>query len=217
MLDRHHSDLEILRAHRGALNGRIVRLQAERNRLHDAETAETEALKAIGELGRAEVAAVREWASTGSPGPAPKGDAARRAELTRDLVAAEAASAAARGAGAGVDQELADITREAAGLAEQIERAAVVELIELFNGGWSDVQIRAVELRATIARAFAVLHFLRDRADEHRTRGREAEAMAIFRQVERLSTGLALSVEPSAADVFAAATVWERHFEGLLR
>jgi len=217
MLDKTRDPLSALKLRRADLGERTTGLHEQRARLRDAEDVERDARAALDALGRDEVTAVREWASTGAPGTAPKGDPERRAALTRDLVAAQAGAEAARCAGAGVDQELADVSLEAAGLAEQIEMAAVADVVARFGGEWSDVQIRAVELRATIARAFAVLHFLRDRADEHRTRGREAEAMAIFRQVERLSTGLALSVEPSAAEVFAAAAVWERHFADLIR
>ena len=217
MLDTTRNPLTALKLRRAALGEQIAGLHEQRARLREAEDVERDARAALDALGRDEVTVIRAWASSGSPGPAPQGDPERRAALTRDLVVAEAASAAARGAGAGVDRELADASLEAAGLAQQIERAAIVELIELFNGDWAEVQVRAIQLRATIARAFAVLHFLRDRADEHRTQGREVEAMAIFRQVERLSTGLVLSVEPSAADVFAAAAVWERHFADLLR
>ena len=217
MLDTPHSELEILKAHRGALNGSLIRLQAERNRLHDAEAAETEALAAIGDLGRAEVDAIRAWASSGSPGSAPGIDAAKRAELTANLVTAQAGAEAGRGAGADVDQELADASREAVDLAGQIEMAAVADIVARFGGEWSDVQIRAVELRATIARALAVLQFLRDRADEHRTRGREAEAMAIFRQVEPLYSGLSLDFNPTNGEVAGFSAAWEQHFRDLIR
>ncbi len=217
MLDTPHSELEILKAHRGALNGSLIRLQAERNRLHDAEAAETEALAAIGDLGRAEVDAIRAWASSGSPGSAPGIDAAKRAELTANLVTAQAGAEAGRGAGADVDQELADASREAVDLAGQIEMAAVADIVARFGGEWSDVQIRAVELRATIARALAVLQFLRDRADEHRTRGREAEAMAIFRQVEPLYSGLSLDFNPTNGEVSGFSAAWAEHFAELVR
>jgi len=217
MLDRRNSDLESLRAHRGALNGRLVRLQAERTRLRAAEDAETEALAAIGELGRDEVTAVREWASTAVAGPAPKGDPERRAALTRDLVVAEAASAAARGAGAGVDQELADITREAANLAEQIERAAVVEVVDQFQAKWAEIREDAARLRSEIARALAISVALFEQADRHEDHGRADAAMRIRRAVQPLLGAVKIDVGPTNGEVHAFSAAWAEHFAELIR
>jgi len=212
-----HSPIEILRAHRAAVTGRIARLAAERDRLRSAEDTEREAVAALAGLGQQEIDAARTWASGSAPGSAPVVDAAKRAELTANLVTAQAGAEAGRGAGADVDQELADASREAVDLAGQIEMAAVADIVARFGGEWSDVQIRAVELRATIARALAVLQFLRDRADEHRTRGREAEAMAIFRQVEPLYSGLSLDFNPTNGEVHGFSAAWEQHFRDLIR
>jgi len=217
MLDRRHSDLEILRAHRGALNGRLVRLQAERTRLRAAEDAETEALAAIGELGRAEVAAVREWASTAAPGPAPGIDAERRAALTRDLVAAQAGAEAARAAIGDVDQELAAVSREAAGLAEQIEHAAVVEVVDQFQAKWAEIREDAARLRSEIARALAITTTLRDRVDHLDVRGRPEDAQRIRRMLEPLYSGLSLDFNPTNGEVAGFVPAWAEHLADLLR
>ena len=217
MLDHRHSDLEILKAHRGVLNGHLVRLQGERNRLREAETAETEALKAIGDLGRAEVAAIRKWASTGSSDPAPGLDAAMRAELTTNLVAAQAAAEAARAAIGDVDQELAAVSREAAGLARQIEGAAVAELITVFNTELADVQAGAAELRSGIARVMAVTVALFEQADRHEDRGRTEDAQRIRRALQPLLGAVKVDVGPTVAEVHAFKAAHAEHFEGLLR
>lgn len=217
MLDRRRSDLEILKAHRGALNGRLVRLQGERSRLHEAETAETAALAAIGDLGRAEVDAVRAWASSGSPGPAPGIDAARRAELTADLVSAQAAAEAARAAIGDVDQELAAAQTEAVDLAGQIEHAAVAELVDQFQAKWAEIREDAVRLRSEIARALAITATLRDRVDHLDLRGRPDDAQRIRRMLEPLYSGLSLDFNPTVAEVAGFSAAWEQHFEDLLR
>ncbi len=217
MLDKTRSDLENLKARRSALNGTVVRLQAERDRLRKAEDAETEALKAIGELGRAEVAAVREWASTGSPGPAPGVDAARRAELTRDLVAAQAAAEAARAAIGDVDMELAAVSREAAGLAEQIEMAAVAEMIDRFNAELTEVQAGAVELRSAVARTLAISMALFAQADHHEDRGRADAAMRLRRAAQPLLGAVKVDVGPTNGEVAGFSAAWAEHFADLLR
>ncbi len=217
MLDRSHTELEILKAHRGALNGSLIRLQAERTRLHDAETAETEALAAIGELGRAEVDAIRAWASSGSAGPAPGIDAAKRVDLTADLVTAQAAAEAARAAIGDVDQELAAVSREAAGLAEQIEMAAVAEMVTRFGADLAEVKVRAAELRAGIAKLMAISVALFDRADQHEDRGRPEDAQRIRRALQPLLGAVKVDVGPTVAEVHAFKAAHAEHFEGLLR
>lgn len=217
MLDRPHTELEILKAHRGALNGAVVRLQGERARLRAAEDAETAALSAIGELGRAEVAAVRKWASTGSPGPAPGIDAAKRTKLMADLVSAQAAAEAARGAGAGVNAELAAVQTEAAGLAQQIEHGAVVELIDQFQAKWAEIREDAVRLRSEIARALAITATLRDRVDHLDVRGRPDDAQRIRRMLEPLYSGLSLDLNPTNGEVAGFVPAWAEHFAELIR
>jgi len=217
MLDKARNDLETLKARRSALNGTVVRLQGERGRLRKAEDAETEALSAIGELGRAEVDAVRKWATTGAPGPAPGIDATRRAELTANLVAAQAAAEAARGAGAGVDAELASVQTEAAGLAGQIEHGACVELIDQFQAKWAEIRKDAVRLRSEIARALAITTTLRDRVDHLDVRGRPDDAQRIRRMLEPLYSGLSLDFNPTNGEVAGFSAAWADHFAELLR
>jgi len=217
MLDRPHTDLEILKAHRGALNGRLVRLQGERTRLHEAEGVERDARVALDALGRDEVDAIRKWASTGAPGPAPKGDPERRAALTADLVVAEAASAAARGAGAGVDAELATVQTEAAGLAKQIEMAAVAEMIDQFQAKWAEIREDAVRLSSEIARALAITVTLRDRVDHLDVRGRPDDAQRIRRMLEPLYSGLSLDFNPTNGEVAGFSAAWAEHFAALTR
>lgn len=217
MLDRPHTELEILKAHRGALNGRLIRLQAERNRLHEAEAAETKALVAIGELGRDEVAAVREWASSGSPGPAPGIDASRRAELTANLVTAQAAAEAARAAIGDVDLELADVSREAADLAGQIEMAAVAEMIDRFGTEFVEVQAGAAELRSAIARVLAISVALFERADQHEDRGRADAAMRIRRAAQPLLGVVKVDVGPTNGEVAGFSAAWADHLAELVR
>ncbi len=217
MLDKPHTELEILKAHRGALNGSLIRLKGERTRLRAAEDAETAALSAIGALGRAEVDAIRAWASSNSPGPAPNGDPERRAALTHDLVVAQAAAEAARGAGAGVDQELADASLEAAGLAEQIEMAAVAEMIDRFGTELAEVQAGAAELRSAIARVLAITVALFARADQHEDRGRVDAAVRLRRAAQPLLGAVKIDVGPTNGEVHGFSATWAEHFAELLR
>lgn len=217
MLDKARNDLESLKARRSALNGAVVRLQGERDRLRKAEDAETAALAAIGELGRAEVDAIRAWASSGSPGPAPGIDAGKRAELTADLVTAQAAAEAARAATDDVDQELAGASIEAADFAEQIETAAVAEMINRFGTELTEVQVGAVDLRSALARTLAIPTALFARADQHEDRGRADAAMRLRRAAQPLLGVVKVDVGPTNGEVHGFSAAWAEHFEGLLR
>src|ERR1700730_6433333 len=89
-----------LKAQRSELLGRVVQLTAARQQLDAATDGERAAKAAIAELEAAEIAAARKWASTGAVGAAPSGEIGRRTKLVANLSAAQAAAAAARGAGA---------------------------------------------------------------------------------------------------------------------
>ncbi len=217
MLDKTRDPLSALKLRRADLGERTAGLHEQRNRLREAEAAERDARAALDALGRAEVAAAREWASSGAPGSAPGIDAARRAKLTADLVAAQAGAEAARGAGAGVDRELADVSREAAGLAERIEMAAVAELITVFNAELAKVQAGAAELRSALARTLAISMALFARADQHEDRGRADAAMRIRRAVQPLLGAVKIDVGPTVAEVYGFKAAHAEHFADLFR
>ncbi len=212
-----HSDLEIAKAHRSALQGRLVRLNSERDRLTAAETAESTARADLDTLGRQEIEAVRRWAATASSDPAPKPDAARRHELTIAVAATEAQAAAARGAGGAVDVEIGEAQHELADLGASIEALAMAEMVDEFQTEWTAAQDAALALSGVIARCFGCLRALQDRAETLQTHGHTTAAVAIFRRLEVLTSGLAFSVEPSRAAVSAAAPAWTARLAELAR
>lgn len=217
MLDTTRDPLTALKLRRADLGEQIAGLHEQRTRLRDAETAERDAQAALDVLGRAEVDAIRGWASSGSPGPAPNGDPERRAALTRDLVVAQAAAEAARGAIGDVDQEQADVSREAANLAVQIEMAAVAEMVARFGAELAEVQAGAADLRSAIARVLAISVALFEWADHHEDRGRPEDAQRIRRALQPLLGAVKVDVGPTVAEVHAFKAAHAEHFEGLLR
>ncbi len=212
-----HSPLDIARAHRAAVQGRIVKLSAERDRLRTAEGAEREARAALDALGREEVAAARAWASEGAPGNAPAVDGTKRAKLTAALVTAEAASAAARGAGAGIDAELADAQQDVVRTGRQIEAVALDTLSAEFLTRWGAIVERAAGFREEIAGALAALSYLRALAEDRAIHGREGDAVALHRRAEPLSRNLGLDLMPTVGETNAHVPAWAARFADLTR
>src|SRR3984893_10641364 len=101
--------LRALKAQRSALAERIAGLTEARQRLDGAQGNERAGAAALSELDAAEGDAARKWASTGAVGAAPSGEIGRRTKLVANLASAQAAAAAARGACAGLEAELAGL------------------------------------------------------------------------------------------------------------
>jgi len=216
MLDT-HSPLDVLRAHRAAVTGRIARLTSERDRLRRAEDAEREAVAALDELGRQEIATARTWASSGAPGSAPAVDAAERARLTAVVIEAEAASAAARGAGAGVDAEIGEAWRQVADIDRQVEDAALAAVLDRFGPLQQEIAADGVVLRIKIARALGLVEAVRAMAERHEDQGRHERAMAIHRSIQPLYGRIALDLGPTQGEVAAQVAEWTTRLADLAR
>lgn len=100
-----------------ALNVRLERLDRARAAIAPIQ-AEMSALDA------AESAEMATWAETGGDTPPPLGDAAKRGDIARRLVAAKAAVTAADGATLGVHSQAASVAHRAGELGQQVAVAA---------------------------------------------------------------------------------------------
>jgi len=208
MLDTPHSPLDVLRAHRGAITGRIARLTTERDRLRRADDAERDAVAALAELGRQEVAAARTWASSGAAGSAPAVDAAERVRLTIAVAATEAQAAAARGAGADVDAEIGEAWRQVGEIDRQIEDAALAAVLDRFEPLREEIAADGAALRTKIAGALGLVESVRAVAERHEDQGRHERAMAIHRSIQPLYGRIALDLGPTQGEVAAQVAEW---------
>ncbi len=203
-----HSALDVLRAHRAAITGRIARLTSERDRLRSAEDAERDAVAALAELGRQEIAAARAWASGTAPSSTPAVDAAERARLTTAVAHAEAASAAARGAGAGVDVEIGEAWREVGEIDRQVEDAALDAVLSRFGPLQQEIAADGVVLRGKLARALALVEAVRGSAERHEDQGRHERAMTVHRRLQPLYGRLTVDLAPTQREVTAQVAGW---------
>ena len=208
MPDRPHTDLEIAKAHRAALHGRLVALMAERRRLDAAERSESTARADLEQLGRDEVDAVRAWAATASSDPAPQPDAARRHELNIAVAASEAHAAAARSAGAATDRDIAEVNRELAQIHAQIDAAALDLMFAQIDPLWAAIEAHAVELREEMAHALGLIESLRLRAVDLRDHGRADAARALFQRLDPIYRNAGIDPTPTVSEVAAHLPEW---------
>jgi hypothetical protein len=115
--------LERLHADRAGLARELAALNASSARLNETTNAEAAVLREIGAMGSAEIAAMTAWASGGCVGDQPAPDLKVRRSLGEKLAAAQAAATAAKGAGADIDQKIAQLNERLRSIGAQIEQA----------------------------------------------------------------------------------------------
>jgi hypothetical protein len=106
---------------------RVTDALADLNRaaakLRETGAAEASVLAEIDALAAADVLSMKEWASGGCLGEAPRSDQQKRIVLGQKLNAAQAAAAAAKGAGADIDQQIVQLSDRLRSIGDEIERA----------------------------------------------------------------------------------------------
>jgi hypothetical protein len=116
------TDLQGLLSARAKLTEELSSLQVSAARLRETATAEAAVLQEIGELGRAEIAAMTAWAAKGCTGDPPTPDQKQRRALAEKLSAAQAGAVAAKGAGEGIDQKIAETNERIQVIKAQIDQ-----------------------------------------------------------------------------------------------
>jgi hypothetical protein len=127
------TSLERLHHDRAAVARQLANLNTAAGKLRDAATAEAAVLREIGDLGSSEIAAMTAWASGGCAGDPPAPDQKQRRALAEKLAAAQAAAAAAKGAGADIDQKIAQLNDRLRIVSDQIEHA-IFDTMETEHG-----------------------------------------------------------------------------------
>jgi hypothetical protein len=122
------SALEHLRHDRASLARELAALQASSARLKETAASEAAVLAEIGAMGTAEIAAMSKWASDGCTGEMPTPDLKLRRALAEKLATAQAASAAAKGAGADIDHQISEFSDRLRAIGAQIEKAIFDEM-----------------------------------------------------------------------------------------
>ena len=117
------TSLEQLLRDRAGLHEELSGLQASSARLKETTASEAAALGEIAELGKAEIAAMTEWAASGCRGDPPVPDQRRRKVLAEKLATAQTAAAAATAAGQDIDARITEANQRIHAMDAEIERA----------------------------------------------------------------------------------------------
>ncbi len=115
--------LERLHATVPALARELDGLNKSSTRLQETAASEAAVLAEIDAMGAAEIAGMTKWATGGCIGDAPRPDQNKRIMLGQKLNAAQAATAAARGAGADINQKISALNDQLRAIGAQIEQA----------------------------------------------------------------------------------------------
>ncbi len=197
--------LTSLHAEKIELQRQADELAAVITRLKHFEGEETASLATIGEIGRREVAAMVEWASTGGVGDAPAPLSEERAAAAQRLAAARQQIEAGSQASAEIEARRGALQIQMAEIDARID-AAILDVLEnefhaarvKFAGALADVRLLAADV-------FGARGAILSQAEALRMRGQADEATAIYRRVEVLDRQATdLDASPLIGDVNSA-------------
>ena len=197
-----------------ALRDEFQRLAEQRTRLETFGEEESVIFAEIGEIGRREVAEVREWASNpiGEP-PAPHSK--DRAALATKLARAQARADAGKIAIGELDAKQREIHAKQLALEPQIVGEVCDRLEAEYSAGLAllNDQLRAARQQA--AHVGGLFDALRDQGQRLQAAGKIDDARVIFTRLERLEKFNLLSVGPTEAEIARQAVVWRERAAAL--
>jgi hypothetical protein len=209
--------LAALKIERGKLHDEAKRLAGIRSRLNDAETAEREALAAIGELGRSEITAMTEWASAGAAGDPPQPDIEQRSALAKQLAGAQAACTAAKGAAAEIDEQRGAFMQKLSAIDAEIEALAFAILEDDLATALDDLKPVAEQACRLVAKIRAQSLWFGSEGRRLQNVDKMDQAMLFFRRAEVLRSVALPEAAPTIGDVDLAQRDWAERFHALLR
>ena len=183
------------------------RLAEQRARLEAFGEEEAAIFAEIGEIGRREVAEVREWAANpiGEP-PAPHSK--DRAALATKLARAQARADAGKIAVGELDAKQREIHARQLALEPQIVAEICDRLEAEYSAGLSLMKDQLRAARHQAAHVGGLFDALRDQAQHLQGAGKTDDARVIFARLERLEKFDLLSIGPTEAEIAQHAVVW---------
>ena len=202
--------LHQLHADRAGLTRELTALTASATKLREAGAGEAAAQSQLDELGRTEIAAMVAWASNGCRGEAPKADQQTRIRLGQQLNAAQLAAAAAKGAGADIDQKIADLNSRLQAIGRQIEEISL-DTMETEHGNIIARYRENCEHGAKLAAAIhGLASFFGDTGRNLISRGEQQAGTAYLQRASALTNLKLPSPGVTRHEIEAAAHEWGR-------
>lgn len=209
--------LEQLHHDRSGLTRELASLNASAAKLRATAQAEAAVLQEIGYLGKAEIAATVAWASAGCIGNQPAPDQKHRRALAERLSAAQAASAAAVGAGQDLDHQIGQLNAQLVTLDQMIETAALdlmdAEADQIINE-YTELVERENEMTAKL---IGLSRYFSDEGRKLTDRGDHQAGRRYFAKASTLSANKLIEHGATMPMIDAAATAWSKRAAALRR
>lgn len=207
--------LERLHADRAGLAQWLADLNRAAARLKGTEAAEAAVLAEIGAMGSAEIAAMKHWASTGCIGQPPEPDTKQRRALAEKLAAAQAAGAAAVGAGQDIDQQISEAKDKLRAIGAQIEKAAL-DALQVDFGDLHDQHLAAVEaVRKLAAKLHGLCSYLSNEGRRRIDNGDHETGRQYLARAEALTAVKLANPGVTQGEIIEAANDWSRRAAAL--
>ena len=204
------SQLEALRAQRAEIQTALANLGAVERRLGEAEAAEADALAAISSIGEREVEAMRAWARGGAEGDAPAMLTDERGAAARELAAASARAAAARGAVGDLAIERDALTERAAAVQTRIVEAGLAALKDEHAAAAAELDRHLAGIFELAARVDALRITLSEAGRTLQDQGNIDGARPLFTLAAHLAERGRPPVDLEPAVIIEAVEVWRR-------
>ena len=179
----------------------VKRLTGVSTRLHAEAAAGASLIDELAKLAETETNEMRLWADGGCQGAAPKGKQAERQTIAVKMASTNATAAAARGAIADTDNQLAELNDKLRSISDQIEQE-IYDLVEREHGDVIAEYAKLCERGSQLATQISGLALL------FRETGNNQRAAAIFtRKLPAVST--------NPREVQSSADAWGRRIADL--
>jgi hypothetical protein len=202
--------LELLHADRAGLAGRLAGLTASSTRLRETANAEAAVLLEIDALTRADAAAMTAWASGGCVGDVPVPDQKQRRALAEKLAAAQAATAAAVGAGQDIDHQIGQLNQQIASASRSIEKAALDVMHTEFNAVREQHAAAMAEGSKLAAKIHGLCSFLSNEGRRLIDRGEHEAGKRLLVRAEAMTAIKIAKPDVSHGEIIEAANDWLR-------
>ena len=213
------TSLERLHADRAGLAGELDILHRSAARLRDAASGEAAVLREIVEMGTTELAAMTAWATAGAAGEPPTPDLKQRRAVAERLVAAQAAAAAANGAGEDIAHQVQEMTQRIKIVTERIDAAVLDSVADEFLDLCQQNSVAVEQLRLVSLRIFGLCSYLSTEGRRRNDGADTAGGKQYLARAEQLANAANKLPKPgvSHVEIAGAADTWGRHVANLRR
>jgi hypothetical protein len=202
--------LETLHRDRAGLADKLADLNRAAAKLRETSAAEAAVLAEIDALAAADVETMKAWAAGGCLGEAPKPDQSKRIVLGQQLNAAQAASAAAKGAGQDINNQIGELNNRLRNIESQIEKAALDDMQGEFSNLNAQHLAATEALRKVSAKMLGLCGYLANEGRRRIDNGDQEAGRVYHARAEALTSTKLANPGVTQGEIIRAADDWSR-------